>query len=428
MTVFWIVAAVLLAAALAFVLLPLARGRKGSHAAREVLNASVYRDQLGELEAERAAGNLDQTRYEEAVGELEARVLEDTEASAPAGPHVGASQTTAVVVGITVPVLAIALYVAVGTPVVLAPEGGASRGADTQHVEAMVERLAARLAGDPENANGWVLLARSYAALGRFGEAALAYANAAARVKDDAQLLADYADALAMAQGQRLEGEPERLVKSALAIDPNNVKARALAGTIALGKRDYQGAVAHWEHILRVEPNSPFAQSVRSSIAEARTLGGLPAAAAAEPQAPVAAAPVEKAASPVAAAKGPAPASAPPAAGGAITGVVRLAPGIAKTISPTDTLFIFARATEGPRMPVAILRAQAKDLPLEFTLDDRSSMVAGMKLSDQKQVVVGARISKSGSATPQPGDVQGYSAPVAPGARGLHIVLSDVTR
>jgi cytochrome c-type biogenesis protein CcmH len=108
--------------------------------------------------------------------------------------------------------------------------------------------------------------------------------------------------------------------------------------------------------------------------------------------------------------------------------VVRLAPEIARGVSPTDTLFVFARATEGPRMPVAILRAQAKDLPLEFTLDDRSSMIAGMKLSDQKQVVVGARISKSGSATPQPGDVQGYSAPVAPGARGLHIVLSDVTR
>ena len=423
---FWIVAAVLLAAALAFVLLPLGGRSRAVHAPREAVNASVYRDQLRELDAELDAGNLDRARYDEAVRELEARLLQDTEATAAPAVEGGAAPRTAIAIGLAVPVLAVTLYIAVGTPAMLGLDAAAPKTSESQHVEAMVEKLAARLAADPDHANGWVLLGRSYAALGRFGEAALAYANAAARVKDDAQLLADYADALAMAQGQRLEGEPERLVGRALEIDPNNVKARALAGTIAFGKRDFQGAIAHWEHILKVEPNAPFSQSVRDNIAEARAAAALPAGAG-PGGAPAATATPKDAAPAPEVAKAPAP-GAPPAVAGSITGVVRLAPEIARGVSPTDTLFVFARATEGPRMPVAILRAQAKDLPLEFTLDDRSSMVAGMKLSDQKQVVVGARISKSGSATPQPGDVQGYSAPVAPGARGLHIVLSDVTR
>ena len=421
---FWIIAAVLLAAALAFVLLPLRGRRPKAHAPREAVNASVYRDQLRELDAELDAGNLDRSRYEEAVRELEARLLQDTEATPPPVKRSASAPGTAIAIGLAVPVLAIALYIAVGTPAVLGPDASASQNPESQHIEAMVERLAARLAAEPDNANGWVMLARSYAALGRFGEAALAYANAAARVKNDAQLLADYADALAMAQGQRLEGEPERLVNSALEIDPDNIKARALAGTIAFGKGDYAGAIAHWEHILRLEPNAPFSQSVRNNIAEARAAAGMPAARPADqPPAAVAAGP-RQATPPPGAAKPP----ASDAGAGSISGVVRIAPEIAKAVSPTDTLFVFARAAEGPRMPVAILRAQAKDLPLEFTLDDRSSMIAGMKLSDQKQVVVGARISKSGSATPQPGDVQGYSAPVAPGARGLHIVLSDVAR
>lgn len=423
---FWIIAAVLLAAALAFVLLPLRGRRRKAHAPREAVNASVYRDQLRELGAELDAGNLDRERYEEAVRELEARLLQDTEATPAPVVQGGAAPGTALAIGLAVPVLAVTLYIAVGTPAVLGLNAAAPKTPEREHVEAMVEQLAARLAADPDNANGWVLLARSYAALDRFGEAALAYANAAARVKDDAQLLADYADALAMAQGQRLEGEPERLVSSALEIDPDNVKARALAGTIAFGKRDFRGAIAHWEHILKVAPNAPFSQSVRDNIAEARAAAGLPAGAGAGGGPAAAAAPRDPAPAPEVA-KAP-PSGAPPAVAGSITGIVRLAPEIARGVSPTDTLFVFARATEGPRMPVAILRAQAKDLPLEFTLDDRSSMVAGMKLSDQKQVVVGARISKSGSATPQPGDVQGYSAPVAPGARGLHIVLSDVTR
>jgi cytochrome c-type biogenesis protein CcmH len=276
----------------------------------------------------------------------------------------------------------------------------------------MVARLAARLAKEPDNVEGWVMLGRSYTALSEFAEAARAYGNAVARSGSDAALLADYADALAMAQGRSLEGEPEKIIQRALAIDPNNVKALALAGTAAFERREYVGAVGYWERILKIAPEeSEFAQSVRSSITEAEALakqsGGV---------APVARAP-----------KAPA-ANKAPAGTGAVSGVVQIAPALAARVAPGDTLFVFARPAEGPRMPLAIVRAQGKDLPFKFILDDSSAMAAGMNLSSQKQVIVGARISKSGSATPQSGDLEGLSRPVAVGATGVTVLVNAETK
>ncbi|MDH3438635.1 MAG: c-type cytochrome biogenesis protein CcmI, partial [Betaproteobacteria bacterium] len=238
-----------------------------------------------------------------------------------------------------------------------------------------------------------------------------AYANAAARTPNDAQLLADYADALGMAQGRNLEGEPEKLIARALAIDPANTKALALAATAAFNRRDYANAVQYWERMLTVlPPDSEAAQVVRSNIAEARSLAG-GALAAASPAAPA-----------------PALAPAPADAGGRVSGVVKLAPELAGKIAPTDTVFVFARAAQGPRMPLAILRRQARDLPLEFTLDDSMAMTPAMKLSSFPQVVIGARVSKSANAVPQPGDLQGLSAPIQVGANGVSVVIDSEVR
>lgn len=424
MTAFWFIAAVLLACAMAFVIVPLVRKpRSGARVTRDAINVSVYRDQVRELDADVRAGTMTAGRRDEALRDIESRILEDMGASPESRARLARPGRTAVAVGIAAPLLAISLYFIVGSPGALIsdrPESLAqAHGFDAQQVEAMIAGLAARLKTDPNNANGWVMLARSYAALGRFSEASLAYANAIARIPNDAQLLADYADALAMAQGRRLDGEPERLVARALALDPNHVKARALAGSAAFARRDYKGALTHWEHILRVAPaDSEFAQSVRASIEEARALAGQPGKPAVS-AAPAAAAGLS--------ASAPATPSVP-ARSGSISGTVRLAPGVANAVAPGDTVFVFARAAEGSRMPVAILRAQAKDLPLQFTLDDRASMMPGSKLSDQRLVMVGARVSRSGSATPQPGDVQGFSGPVAPGSSGLQIVLSDLAK
>lgn len=423
MTVFVLLAAVLIVAALLFIVPPLlARHERGS-IARNSVNAAVYRDQFRELEADLASGTLSSEHYENARGELEARLLEDVSTTDDAVTPPKRSRAAAVVAGVSVPVLAAVLYLLVGTPQALSPETIAAQenahALDQQQLVAMIEKLAQRMQENPDDAEGWVMLARSYTVIERYEDAVKAYKEAASRVPDNAQLLADYADALGMARGRRLQGEPEKLIARALAIDPDNVKARALAGTVAFDRSDYAGAVAHWEHILKVAgPDSKLAERVRTSVQEAKQLlaqqGGKPAALATAPEA-VAAAPAQKPA-----------AQSPASPGASVSGVVQLAPELKAKVSPSDTLFVFARPAEGPRMPIAILRAQAKDLPLEFTLDDRAAMTGGSKLSDQKLVVVGARISKSGSATPQPGDAHGQSAPVAPGAKGVRIVVSEL--
>ena len=420
---FWLLSALLAAAALAFILVPLLRRSRGRGVvARDAINVSVYRDQLRELDADLESGAISRENHAEALRDIERRILEDTAADGgKAAPNTG-GRGAAVAAALTVPVLAAALYVFVGTPQALVPESESpAHTVDAQQVEAMVERLAQRMRENPDDPQGWVMLARSYAVMERFPEAAKAYAAAVERVPNDAQLLADYADTLAMAQGRSLEGEPEKLIAKALAIDPHNVKALALAGTIAFEKGDYARAASQWERIVRDAPaDSPLAQSVRASIEKARALAATQGPA---PSAKAAASAAEGAPAKSAAKSG----KDSPASGAAVSGTVQLAPEITAKVAPGDTLFVFARAAEGPRMPVAIIRAQAKDLPLEFTLDDSSSMM-GAKLSAQKSVVVGARISKSGNATPQPGDIQGYSKPVAPGAQNLSIVISEIAK
>jgi cytochrome c-type biogenesis protein CcmH len=216
---------------------------------------------------------------------------------------------------------------------------------------------------------------------------------------NDADILADYADALAMSQGRKLAGKPMELVQRALKADPNQWKALALAGTDAFDRKDYRAAVGYWERLrTSVPPESDMAQSLESSIAEARELGGMGAAP--KPAAPLAA-----------------------AGGGRVAGTVKLDAALAARADPNDTVFIFARPAEGPKMPLAIVRKQVKDLPLTFALDDAMAMSPQFKLSGFSDVVVGARVSKSGQAAPQSGDLEGLSAPVKVGATGVAIVI-----
>jgi cytochrome c-type biogenesis protein CcmH len=175
---------------------------------------------------------------------------------------------------IAVPLLAVFLYFALGNPAALGPrQSDGAHDLGQRQMDAMVARLAARLAKNPQDAEGWVLLARAQAVLGRFDEASAAYAKSVALLPNNAQLLADYADALAMARGRRMEGEPEMLVERALRADPNNAKALALAGTIAFDKKDYALAVKDWERLRDlIPPGSEFAKSIQRSIDEANSL------------------------------------------------------------------------------------------------------------------------------------------------------------
>jgi cytochrome c-type biogenesis protein CcmH len=274
MTLFWIVAVLLAAYALAFLLPPLvARERVIEGGARDATNVAVLRDELSALDSDLATGMLSPEQYGQARREIERRVLDDVGAP-KTGAYVSKSQRAApIALAIAVPLIALLLYGVVGTPGALAPESAPDRtpGVTSQQIESMVARLAARLESNPEDTNGWVMLGRSYAGLGRFSDSAAAYANAVKRLPPDAQLLADYAESVAMAQNQRFEGEPARIIALALEADPKNLKALALAGTAAFEKQDFNSAVTHWQKLLEAAPaNSYLTASVRKIIAEAK--------------------------------------------------------------------------------------------------------------------------------------------------------------
>jgi cytochrome c-type biogenesis protein CcmH len=409
MTLFWGLSALLAGLALWFVVRPLLARRTGERVSREGVNLAIHRDQLRELDADLRAGTLDAEHYERARRELEARLLEDVAGGAEPAAAARPSQAMAIAVALLVPLGALAIYFAVGTPAALAPEnvaaGGLPHAPNLKELEVAVERLAARLKENPEDTEGWVMLARSYKLFGRFEDATQAYAQAVTREPRDAQLLADYADVLAMAQGRRLQGEPEKLIARALEVDPRNLKALALAGSAAFEKKDFAEAVAQWERMLPLVPaDSEEARGVQASVAEARALGG---GGIAQPPPATAAAPAQKS---------------------SVRGTVVLAPELASQVAPQDTVFIFARAADGPRMPLAILRRQARELPIAFALDDTMAMSPEMTLSKFSKVVVGARISKSGSATPQTGDFEGISAPVENTANGLTVTIGAGVR
>jgi cytochrome c-type biogenesis protein CcmH len=287
-TLFWIVAAVLAVIAPLFVAFPLlSAGRAGSGpgASNAEMNLSVYRDQLAELDAERRSGRLAGNKYEQARGELESRMLEEVpDAAAPAAAPVQRSQGwTAFAASVAVPLLAVSVYLLIGNPGALqAQTAKGPHGLGQQQMDAMIARLAERLQKNPQDPKGWAMLARAQTVLGRFSEASAAYARSVEIFPDDAQLLADYADALAMAQGGRLPGAPEKLIERALRVDPDNAKALALAGTLAFNNSDFARAVQHWERLRGLmPPDSEFAKSIRANIAEAKTR--LQASAAAQP-------------------------------------------------------------------------------------------------------------------------------------------------
>ena len=296
--------------------------------------------------------------------------------------------------------------------------GAASHQTTAEQIEAMTEKLTARLKDQPDDAEGWAMLGRSYTVLGRHPEALPAYERAVALRADDAQLLADYADSLAVKNKRVLAGEPMKWVEKALKIDPRNVKALALAGTNAFDRKDYAGAVKYWEQVVQFGPtDSNYVQQVQASLAEARELGGLP---------PVAGKPAGATAS----TSPPTPSAQPTVSlsNKKVSGTVSLAPALAKQAGPEDTLFVFARGPDDKGMPLAILRKKVKDLPLQFTLDDSTAMSPAAKISGVSSVVVSARISKTGEAFPQAGDLSGQTGPVNLGTGSLKVEIRDIVK
>ncbi|HOX90368.1 MAG TPA: c-type cytochrome biogenesis protein CcmI [Burkholderiaceae bacterium] len=427
MTTFIVIAALMVAVVLVWLGVPLLRGRaSGADVNQPAINLAIYRDQFAELEADRARGAVSEAQYAETRAELERRVIEEGSGglAAPAPGAGKAGLWTAILLAGAVPVLAALMYLQWGEPDAFSPLGRATtaQGEDAhgglsqaEMVEA-VDRLAERLKKEPDNLDGWLTLARSYYSMGRFQDASAAFDHVISKAPNEADILADYADTLAMAQGRNLSGKPMELVQRALKADPTQWKALAMAGTDAFNRKDYRQAIDYWERLkTTLPPDAPIAQQIQGSINEARSLGGF-----AVPPPALAAAP-KPAPSPVAPAA-PAPATAGTAKA-TVSGTVDLSPALKAKASPDDAVFVFARPAEGSRMPVALTRAKVRDLPLRFTLDDSMAMSPDMVLSQQSKVIVGARISKAGVPMPQPGDLEGFSTAVAVGARDVKVAI-----
>ncbi|MEP6708191.1 MAG: c-type cytochrome biogenesis protein CcmI [Pyrinomonadaceae bacterium] len=311
MIFFWLIAAIMVAIALAFVLPPLLQTSRqtspgvDNEQSRKEANVDVYRDQLSELEADVANGIVSREQYTQDRDEIERRLLDDV--SPPdATNKVREKKSTAAVGGrgpvyaiaVGIPVIAIALYLQVGNPAALsAPSGLSARpgspaavsqsqapfaggaqpsGQMTQQaIEANVAKLAGRLEQNPGDLQGWIMLGRSYVNLEKYREASNAYAKATALKPDDADLLGDYAFAMGMANGQRLQGQPVDLINKALKLDPENPKALELAGSAAFEVKNYSQAISYWQKLMqKTPPDSELAQALAQRITEAKSLAG----------------------------------------------------------------------------------------------------------------------------------------------------------
>lgn len=408
----------MLLVAMLFVVWPLWRKSAfNNDVLRDAANLGILRDQSAELEVDLQNGLLTQESYEQGKRELQGRLIDEVkmteqpEAKSPRNP----AKILAIALLMLLPLFTVALYHQVGTPKAMLPGATTSAEEDNSLIttDEGLRELASELEDNPENAHGWYRLASSYIQMKRYSEASDAYAQLVKQVPDEAQIWANYADVYAMAHGKTLQSEEvKKFLAQALDIDPDNMTALALSGSAAMQGGDYVTAITQWQKMIgQLDPGSQEAQQFSQSIQEARDLlaaqpGGkeklalLPA---------VDIAPKQAASDSV-----------------AITGTVTLSPELAAQVTPNDIVFVLARAAQGPKMPLAVLKKQVKDLPLQFSLDDSMAMQPQLKLSGFDQVMVVARVSKSGSPMAQSGDLQGMTDVVKPGVKGLNIVVDSV--
>jgi len=268
-------------------------------------------------------------------------------------------------------------------------------------LETLVKRLADKLASDPKNGDGWLLLAKTYGELRKFPEAAAAYEKAAGLLPPDATLLANWADSYVMAKGGKWDVAARRLLTQALAIDPKHLKALALAGSEAFDRGDYPQAIALWKRMREAAPaDSDDWKLADANIAEAssRLSGKAPAVAA------------------------PAAVGEAPGVGGLIT----LSPKVLSKISATDTVFVVAKSTEGGGPPLAVQRFKGSDFPIRFRLDDSSAIMPSRTISSASEVIISAMVSHSGQAEAKAGDVYGSPVKARLGADNLKLELDQV--
>lgn len=386
--IFWVLIAAMTAAALLFVLLPLMRDpaaaerRRGEQALRAAFDA----------------GLLDKKELARKQSALEAK-------SPAAGKP---PRATAALLAVLLPFTAAALYFHLGEPRALdasaltRPAGG-TMGEGTEgeapppSMDEAVQGLAKRLLDDPDNLDGWLLLGRAYKSMERFELSKQALSNAMRLAPEEPDVMVEFAEATALSTDtRRIEGETLALIERAVAKQPDHQRGLWLLGVAAMQAGEPAKAVERWESLrLLITGDLAAVQSLDEQIEGARQAAGMPPSAAS-----------------TATVDAPAPAAPAATDGPRLTVTVDVAPTLRSRLNASDVLFVFARAPSGSRMPLAIQRLPAANLPVTITLDDSHSMMPELKLSTMPEVVVGARISSSGQAIPQSGDLEGLSATI----------------
>ncbi|WAK03392.1 c-type cytochrome biogenesis protein CcmI [Methylobacter sp. YRD-M1] len=393
-TIFWMLIGLLILAALLIVLPPIWRPREIAAADQDQRNIAIARQRLAELQEQLRAGALTQAQYEEQRTELEVALSDDLDIPGQAKASGIKGRWMVFVLVLLVPLTALSLYAGLGSYASLNQSSDNSAMPGTEDINRMVAGLAARMKSNPNDAQGWLMLGRSYKYLQQYPEAADAFAQAYRLLGDQAEVLLSYADALAMANDGRLSGKPAELVFKALALEPNNMTGLWLGGMAKAEAGDAAGAVQLWRKLeASLPPDSEARQEIQTLMANVENRM-----------------PEEQ------------PTEAAPQG---IDVEVSLAPELKSKISPENTVFIYAQALSGPKMPLAIVRKQVSDLPLTVNLNDSMAMMPEMKLSRFDQVKLIARISKSGNATQQPGDLIGVIDSVAQADHTRNIIVID---
>lgn len=403
---FFSAATALLLTVLALVAVPLLRARHRLDEDRQGDVVALGRERLEELRRRKESGDISDAEYEAQVGDLEAQLADDLQSQARTGATPGrrGGRWAGIAVVVFIPVLSGLLYLSLGTPQALRP-GATERAAapdeiTPENIDAMVSRLAQRLRENPDDAEGWFMLARSYMVLKRYQDAADAFRRLRGLVGDRPEVLVREATALAMAGGGDLSGEPRQLIQQALAEAPENPQALWMAATAAYQDGDHATALEYYRRVEPLLEGEPLKQ-VQGMIEQLT----------AENEAAAAAAPADPSQQAVA----------------VLRVSVSLDPSLQSQVAAGDSLFVFAKAVDGPAMPLAVVRKRAADLPLTVRLDDTQAMMPQLRISEYEQVTVGARISGSGSVAAAPGDLEGEAGPVATdGSEPLTVTIDRV--
>jgi cytochrome c-type biogenesis protein CcmH len=420
---FYLAAAALVVVALALLLRPwwLGSRRTASADSLPALNAAIHRDRLGELERDRSIGTLSSADLAEAREELQRQLIDDTAATEVAAAD-GFGRRGALAIAVLLPLIAIGLYALLGSPTAVLP-GEVQTQRATADMEQLTAKLEQKLQQNPVNPEGWAMLARSYKSLGRWDDAERAFTRIGPDLNRNAELLAEFAEMLVQ-KNNGFDDRSRQFVQQALRLEPGNMLALFMGGGEAFTSGRYAEAAELWQRLLpKLEPGSEDAQMVEANIAKAleRSGGAKPGV----PRRDVlagAVAPQDE----VHRAAGSKDKTAAKPTGKFVSGRVELSAALKAKANPDDVVFIFARAVDGPRMPLAARRARVADLPIDFMLDDSQAVMPGANISSAEQVRVEVRVSKTGQASPSKGDLTGKSAAVKPGAKGLRIVIDQI--